>query len=72
MNYQDIGERETYDWRGVYNTTCAVAPLFLLFYHGSRHSLDIQMELYINYSVWIHLNIFSWQHIEQLEGYLQI
>ena len=30
------------------------------------------MEPYINYSVWIHLSIFSWQHIEQLEGYLQI
>ena len=44
----------------------------LLFYHGSRHSLDIQMEPYINHSVEIHLNIFSRQHIEQLEGYLQI
>ena len=44
----------------------------LLFYHWFRHSLDIQMEPYINYSVWIHLSILSWQHIEQLEGYLQI
>ena len=56
-----------------YNTTSAVVPLFSCFIMD----LDILWTykwnyIYINYVVKIYLDIFSCQHIEQLEGYIQI